>query len=106
MLSRFWIICSAVLVVAGTVCYIQSPWPNRNPLLTANIGQLDRWVPLYPVRCGDILFDKPDPTSHNFGWCIDEIRKRAGRATDKQLSREDVLDARVKQHWREVMGEH
>lgn len=78
--------------------------PDGNPLLTADRGQFDRWVPFYPIRCGEIVFEKTDPKAQHFAFCIGEIRRRVARATEKQLSREDVLDPRVKMHWQEVKG--
>ncbi|MBO9757360.1 hypothetical protein [Xanthomonas phaseoli] len=78
--------------------------PAGNPLLTADANQFGRWVPLYPIRCGEIVFDKADPRAPNFSFCIGEIKKRVTTATGYQLSRDDVLDSRVKVHWRDVMG--
>ncbi|MEN9119151.1 hypothetical protein [Xanthomonas euvesicatoria] len=78
--------------------------PTGSPLLTADANQFGRWVPLYPIRCGEIVFDKADPKAPNFSFCIGEIKKRVTTATGYQLSREDVLDSRVKAHWHEVMG--
>ncbi|RWA36998.1 hypothetical protein [Xylella fastidiosa] len=77
--------------------------PTGNPLLTANIGQFDRWVPLYPIQCGEIVFDRADPNALNFSFCIDQIKKRVALGTGYQLSSDDVLDPRVKAHWHEVM---
>ncbi|MEN9140400.1 MULTISPECIES: hypothetical protein [Xanthomonas] len=78
--------------------------PAGNPLLAADANQFGRWVPLYPIRCGEIVFDKADPRAPNFSFCIGEIKKRVTTATGYQLSRDDVLDSRVKVHWHEVMG--
>ncbi|MBV6885916.1 hypothetical protein Xkhy_21135 [Xanthomonas axonopodis pv. khayae] len=78
--------------------------PAGNPLLHADANQFGRWVPLYPIRCGEIVFDTADPKAPNFSFCVGEIKKRVTTATGYQLSREDVLDSRVKAHWREVMG--
>ncbi|MBV6816207.1 hypothetical protein ACE15N_23100 (plasmid) [Xanthomonas campestris pv. passiflorae] len=78
--------------------------PAGNPLLTADANQFGRWVPLYPIRCGEIVFDKAEPRAPNFSFCIGEIKKRVTTATGYQLSRDDVLDSRVKVHWHEVMG--
>lgn len=106
-MRSLWMLVSglAVLTAAGTAIYFIIPaGSDRNPLLTANIGQFDRWVPLYPTRCGEILFDKTDPDARRFVFCVDEVRRRVGRATGKQLNREDVLDPRVKERWREVIG--
>lgn len=75
-----------------------------NPLLTADANQFGRWVPSYPIRCGEIVFDETDPKAPNFSFCIGEIKKRVTTATGYQLSREDVFDSRVKAHWQEVMG--
>ncbi|WP_084010144.1 hypothetical protein [Pandoraea oxalativorans] len=78
--------------------------PADNPLLTASRRQLGRWVPLYPIRCGEILFENADPTARNFTFCIGEIRNRVAHYTGASISRNDVLDPRVKAHWQEVMG--
>lgn len=78
--------------------------PAGNPLLTADANQFGRGGPLYPIRCGEIVFDKADPRAPNFSFCIGEIKKRVTTATGYQLSRDDVLDSRVKVHWRDVMG--
>ncbi|AOX47856.1 hypothetical protein AB870_26510 (plasmid) [Pandoraea faecigallinarum] len=78
--------------------------PADNPLLTASRGQLDRWVPLYPIRCGEILFEKADAHAKHFSRCVEEIRSRVAHYTGASISRNDVLDPRVKAHWQEVMG--
>ncbi|WP_250479843.1 MULTISPECIES: hypothetical protein [unclassified Caballeronia] len=75
-----------------------------NPLLTADTNQFGRWVPSYPIRCGEVVFQKASSKASNFGFCIAEIRKRVTTATDYQLSREEVLDSRVAARWREVTG--
>ncbi|SAL75428.1 hypothetical protein AWB67_04759 [Caballeronia terrestris] len=78
--------------------------PAGNPLLTADAAQFSRWVSLYPIRCGEIVFEKADPKAKNYSFCIAEIRRRVATATGQQLSRDDVLDPRVRVHWREVTG--
>ena len=77
--------------------------PAGNPLLTADARQFGMWIPVYPIRCGEILFEKDNTKAQHFAFCIGEIKRRVARATAKQLSREDVLDPRVKAHWHEVM---
>ena len=77
--------------------------PNENPLLTADAGLFDRWIPFYPIRCDEIVFDKVDPKK-NFSFCIGEIKRRVARATGYQLSNDEVLDPRVNARWHEVMG--
>jgi len=131
-MRNFWMLISSLAVVVaigGGVYYIfprqpaelavMSPgvpqWPSTdsrvlavpagNPLLTASRAHFDRWVPFYPIRCGKILFEKADPKAKHFAFCIREIRDRVAHYTDRQLSSEDVLDPRVKVHWKEVMGE-
>lgn len=96
---------AVIMAAGGTVYYIFPTESGRNPLLTANVGQFDRWVPFYPIRCGEILFERAEPTARHYAYCVDEIRRRVGRATDKKLSREDVLDPQVKSRWREVTGD-
>lgn len=130
-MRNVWIFISGLVVVAaigGAVYYVFSQQPANlampdasvpqmpmadtqvlvvpagNPLLTADREQFDRWVPLYPIRCGEILFEKVDTKAQHFAFCIGEIKRRVARATEKQLSREDVLDPGVKAHWHEVMG--
>ncbi len=78
--------------------------PAGNPLLTADASEFGRWVPSYPIRCGQILFEKANPKAPNFSFCVDEVRKRVATSTGHQLSREDVLDGRIKAHWLEVTG--
>ena len=77
--------------------------PSENPLLTADEAQFDRWIPFYPIRCGEIVFDNVDP-KHNFSFCIDEIKRRVARGTRYQLSNDEVLDSRVKARWHQVAG--
>ncbi len=76
--------------------------PAGNPLLTASRAQLAQWVSLYPIRCGEIVFEKVDAKSRNFNFCIGEIRRRVAHDTGTPISREDVLDTNVRVHWREV----
>ncbi|GAB5101357.1 hypothetical protein [Caballeronia sp. HLA56] len=78
--------------------------PAGNPLLTADSKQLNRWVPSYPIRCGDIVFGKGNSKVPNFSFCVAEIQKRVTTVTGYQLSRDEVVDARVAVHWREVTG--
>ncbi|WP_250469960.1 hypothetical protein [Caballeronia sp. GAFFF2] len=78
--------------------------PAGNPLLTADSNQFRRWVPSYPIRCGEIIFEKANPKASNFSFCVAEIRKRVTTATGYQLSRDDVIDSRVATHWNEVTG--
>jgi hypothetical protein len=77
--------------------------PAGNPLLTADTSEFGRWVPLYPIRCGEIVFETADPKVPNFSFCISEIKKRVADSTGYQLSRGDVLDQRVKAHWHQVL---
>lgn len=78
--------------------------PGANPLLTADTRQLRMWVPSYPIRCGEIVFENADPKDQNFSFCVGEIRKRVATVAGHPLSSGDVLDSRVKAHWHEVMG--
>lgn len=77
--------------------------PAGNPLLTANFGQFERWVPRYPLRCGEILFEQADSDARHHSLCIDEIRRRVAAYTMQDLSRADVLDPRVRSRWHQVM---
>lgn len=77
--------------------------PVGNPLLTGSRDQLERWVSLYPIRCGEIVFEKIDVKSWNFNFCIGEIRRRVLHNTGTSISRDDVLDTNVAAHWRKVM---
>ena len=78
---------------------------NENPLLTANVGQLDKWIPFYPIQCGEIVFEKADPKDKElyFSFCIGEIKSRVALETGHQLSNDEILNPRVKAHWHEVM---
>lgn len=78
--------------------------PDGNPLLTADARQFSMWVPSYPIRCGKIVFENADLKDRNFSFCVGEIKKRIATGTGHQLGRDDVLDPRVKGHWRDVMG--
>ncbi|SAK79337.1 hypothetical protein AWB79_05021 [Caballeronia hypogeia] len=78
--------------------------PASNPLLTADKAQLEQWVSLYPIRCGEIVFEKVDAKSRNFNFCVGEIRRRVTHDTGTAINREEVLDANVRAHWRSVMG--
>ncbi|GJH13558.1 hypothetical protein CBA19CS11_31990 [Caballeronia novacaledonica] len=78
--------------------------PAGNPLLTADANQFGRWVPSYPIRCGEIVFQKATSKVPNYSFCVSEIRKRVTTATGYQLSRDEVIDSRVAAHWREMTG--
>lgn len=92
----------AIILIGGGGYYL---FPARNPLLTASAGQLHKWVPFYPIRCGEILFEKNDPQTPHYSFCIGEIRKRVAIYVQKDISREDVMDPRVQVHWRQVMSD-
>lgn len=76
-----------------------------NPLLTANIGQFDRWVPSYPINCGQILYETLDTNLRHHSLCIREIRSRVAAYTMQEVSRNDVLDPLVRARWHKVMKE-
>ncbi|WP_075583559.1 hypothetical protein [Caballeronia zhejiangensis] len=78
--------------------------PAGNPLLTADANQFGRWVPSYPIRCGEIVFERGNSKAPNFSFCIGEIRKRVTTATGYQLNHDDVVDSRVAAHWHEITG--
>lgn len=75
--------------------------PAGNPLLSADRSQFQQWFPAY---CGADMFMKPEPKSHDVDVCVNGIVSRVADATGVKLSRADVIDPRVKAHWREVMG--
>jgi hypothetical protein len=77
--------------------------PAKNPLLIADVNQLRRWIPMYPIRCGEIIFERADTKSSNYSFCIGEIKKRVGTATGYQISQDEVLDPLVGTHWRALM---
>ena len=77
--------------------------PAGNPLLTADARQFGMWIPVYPIRCGEIVFQQADPRARNFSFCVDEIKRRVATATHQHLRRDEVLDPRVQAHWRDVM---
>lgn len=74
--------------------------PAGNPLLTADALRLDMWIPSYPIPCGEIVLGAGDARARNFSFCLGEIRNRVARHTRQKLSDEDVLDPRVRAHWR------
>ncbi len=77
--------------------------PAGNPLLTANFGQFERWVPRYPIRCGEIVFEKADPKVQHYYFCLSEIQRRVATHTQRDIRRSDVLDPRVRARWHQVM---
>lgn len=129
-MHKVWILISSlaiVVLIGGTAYFVQLPVnpgtpmtaapqmpaddqtrrvaPGANPLLTANPQQFRMWVPLYPIPCGEIVFEKADQKDREFSICVDEIRRRVPTVTGYPLDRVDVLDARVKAHWHNVMGD-
>lgn len=77
--------------------------PAGNPLLTADAHQLRIWIPSYPIRCGEIVFEQADQKARNFSFCIAEIKRRIASHTKQEMRREDIFDPRVKAHWHDVM---
>ncbi len=75
--------------------------PVGNPLLTADKTQFRQWMPAY---CGADLFLQSEPQPHKVDVCVNGTVSRVLKATGVALTRADVLDPRVKTHWREVMG--
>jgi hypothetical protein len=75
--------------------------PNGNPLLTADKSQFRQWLPPY---CGADIFMQAEAQAHKVDVCVNGTITRVAGATGVRLTRSDVLDPRVKQHWREVMG--
>lgn len=104
-MRSIWILISSlavVIVIGGGTYYLL---PGRNPLLTASAGEFHMWVPFYPIRCGEILFEKNDPKAPHYSFCVREMRERVAVYGQKEISREDILDPRVQVHWREVMSD-
>lgn len=126
-MRSIWVLISsfAVIIVIGGVAYYSSPEKEtrvmlphlgeleipsfnsevRNPLMKANPGQFHMWVPSYPLRCGEIVFEKADPKARNYWICVSEIRKRVAIYAQQGISREDVLAPGVQVRWREVMAD-
>ena len=75
--------------------------PNQNPLLTADKSQFRQLMPPY---CGADIFMQANPEPHKIDVCVSGTIARVTSATGVKLTRSDVLDSRVKAHWREVMG--
>ena len=75
--------------------------PSQNPLLTADKSQFRQWLPPY---CGADIFMQANPEPHKIDVCVSGTITRVTGATGVKLTRSDVLDSRVKAHWREVMG--
>lgn len=125
-MRSIWIFLSSVAVVVaiGGTFYHFVPWsgtdaepavgetrlpsvepqvvviPGSNPLLAATEQQLDMWIPLYPIACGEIVFGVADDRARHFSFCIREIRNRVAFYANLALSDDDVLDPRVRAHWR------
>lgn len=74
--------------------------PPGNPLLAADALQLDMWIPSYPIPCGEIVFGAAYNRARNFAFCLGEIRSRVAKYAKQELSDQDVLDPRVRAHWR------
>lgn len=74
--------------------------PAGNPLLAADALQLDLWIPRYPIPCGEIVFGAADDRARHYSFCLSEIRDRVALYAKQKLSKEDVLDPRVRAHWR------
>lgn len=75
--------------------------PPGNPLLTASKEQLRQWFPSY---CGADMFMRDNTPRGAVLRCADGVAGRVASATGVQLTRDDVLDPRVRQHWRATMG--
>ncbi|MGS0621270.1 hypothetical protein NO430_21750 (plasmid) [Xanthomonas oryzae pv. oryzae] len=75
--------------------------PAGNPLLNADKAQFRQWLPPY---CGADIFLQSQPEPHKVDVCVNGTVQRVASATGIKLSRADVLDSRVRAHWREVMG--
>lgn len=75
--------------------------PAGNPLLTADKSQFRQWMPPF---CGADMFLQVNPQPHKVDVCVNGTISRIAEATGVTLARADVLDPRVKEHWREVMG--
>lgn len=104
----------ALIIIIGGFVYYSFPGELeiqsfnskvRNPLLRANAGQFHMWVPSYPLRCGEIVFEKADPKARHYWICVSEIRKRVAIYAQQDISREDVLNPGVQLRWREVMAD-
>lgn len=75
--------------------------PAGNPLLSAHKAQFIQW---YPPYCGADMYLQAQPSPHKVDVCVNGIVSRVATATGVKLTRTDVLDPRVKTHWREIMG--
>lgn len=76
---------------------------NENPLVDMNKNGLLRIVPMYPIRCNEIIFEKPDKKSNNFRFCLNEIHRRFRAQTGNEISDTEILDADARNHWLAVM---
>lgn len=74
--------------------------PSGNPLLAASELQLDMWIPKYPIPCGEIVFAAADDPDGHFSFCVRAIRSRVAFYANLELSENNVLDPRVRAHWR------
>jgi len=74
--------------------------PDGNPLLVASELQLGMWIPKYPIPCGEIVFGAGDDPDGHFSFCVRQIRSRVAFYANLELSEDNVLDPRVRAHWR------
>lgn len=114
-MHSIWIFVSGLATAAclGGVSYyyLSSPessaqvevLPTRNPLLTAGVGTFGMFVPKYPIACGEIVFEKADPSARHYSLCVGEIQRRVAFHTMQDISRDDVRDPRVQARWRKMM---
>ena len=72
-----------------------------NPLLTATRSQFDRWLPAY---CGPDLYLERKVKPHTIEVCIHGTIERVRSNAGVQITKNDVIDPRVKAHWKIVMG--
>lgn len=79
----------------------QSESQFNNPLLNATRTQFDRWLPAY---CGPDLYLDRKVKPHAVEVCIEGTIDRIESNTGIKLTRDQVLDPRVRSHWRSAMG--
>lgn len=118
---RSWMLITAIAVVVGVgglVYYIfprspvdaprmppkiivQPEQKTGNPLLTASYEQFSRW---FPNHCEAALYFRPTENAHTRDVCIFNVTQRVESSTGVRLTRNDILDPAVLEHWKQVTG--
>ncbi|AIY44195.1 hypothetical protein LT85_p016 (plasmid) [Collimonas arenae] len=80
---------------------IQPEQKTGNPLLTATKEQFSQW---FPTHCEADLYFQPTQREHTRDVCIFNITKRVEANTGVHLTIDDIVNADVVSHWKQVTG--